>query len=241
MKLSYILRYLVPWKGIFLVLFLGLSFYTVYLLINFPELVSNETVRETIIISLVTGLFGSFLYTFLLWILKPSFIISDKIALTKVKRKKVINTSKKGPEANKIIEIDVDKYTIKVINNSWFFDLHDIKITLLEIHEYPNAENGDKYNTKSLALSLLRDNLNIMPRRSEGGIFKNRNASFAQLFGTEENLGEIFRSKASLEFQIYARHSLSGFAKIQKKKYRLQSCIVNGKFAHGDNFDILNH
>lgn len=217
-------KYLIPWKVIALIGILFLSFITIYILINFPKFIENDVLRESVIIGITTSIIGSSIYTFLLWLLKPSFIISNQIAVSSDPNH-IRNT-------NKI-------FVFKVINNSWFFDVQDVNVKLYSVKEYPNDENGEKYNTKRHEVPLVRDKLNIIPSRTSDSWFTNRNAAYAQLFGTEEDLHKILGDQKSLEFQIYAKHSLSGFATISVKKYKLSRCVRKGMFAHGDKFDIL--
>lgn len=224
MTLGYILRYMIPFKLFAFLVLIGGLLTTVIILLENPTLIQNEVLRDSIIFGSITGLFGSIIFTLMLWLLKPAFIICKEIAHTT------------NP---KYLHNEGYVYVFKIINNSWLFDVLDVKVILSKVERFPNDPNGEKFNTRHYNLDLIRSDRTYISSRIKSMIFNTGKASYAQLFATEENLHEIFDDNKTLELQIYAKHSLSGFAKIQTRRFKLERCIKPGMFAHGDNFNIL--
>ncbi len=61
-----------------------------------------------------------------------------------------------------------------------------------------------------------------------------KNAKFAQIFHTYENLNEVWTKDSQyLEFKLLARHGLSSYFKLQVKRYTDRNVMKLGNFKYG--------
>lgn len=64
---------------------------------------------------------------------------------------------------------------------------------------------------------------------------------YAVQFFTQEDCRTILDSNEKyIQFQITAKHSLTGFSKVRTMKYAHVSKVENGSFLSGNSFEIVN-
>jgi len=190
------------------IIFIGLIILDYYA-ISSTSSFGGSDFRNSIIIGSTTGIITSLVFSLILLLLKPSIRISDNIA-----------------------KFD-GKYVLKMTNNSWFFDLLDVHVSLI-YEEHFHVDNG--INVRTTEVKLKRNEFMYIP----GRFWERDTAGFAQLFMTEERLEERIAENSNMYvLQVYARHSFSNFCKIKRKKYLTPDCIKDGKFKRGDNFGIF--
>lgn len=223
MGFKHFFRYIIPWKVITIIAIYLLAVYVTYRAIIDVDWIANELFRDSIVIGLSTSLIGSLIFLLILWMLKPSIVISKKIA-------------------HDVYLEDMEAlYIFKIINNSWFYSVLDCKVTLYKVWERPNDENSSKVNTRREKIDLIKEHKNFIPPRLSPTSLLNRSAEYAQWFFCEEDLSAVFNDDKKLQLEVYAKHSLSGFSKIHRRNYNMSRCIQKGLFAHGDNFNIFEH
>lgn len=229
-------KHWIPWRTLFFMLITVACIGVIYYSITNPNKFTNELYRDAIVIGLSTSMIGSLLFMSLLWVLKPNFIISDFICHTTRKAdKKSIKTSETGEEVETIEQVDEDLFLIKVVNNSFFWDAVEINVNLLSKEKIQVGINDDKSDTKIRLIPMKKSSMHVIPCIT---INNRKEAPFAQIFATSENLYEIFEQGKTLMFEIYAKHSLSGFSKIRYKNYNKSECVQKTDFEHGYNLGL---
>ncbi|MEX2574899.1 MAG: hypothetical protein WD317_11405 [Balneolaceae bacterium] len=168
---------------------------------------------DALLVAVLTSVIGSIAFFVLLWMLKPNIGISNQIA------------HYNGSD-------DQDIYLFKIINKSWFFCLYNIEVSLSLVRK-ETVEGG--INSRFDPLLIKKNRITQIPNlRSNGD-----DAFFAQILTSKERLSLLLSSNDRyLELQIMARHALSGFSKVFTKRYHTPSCVVRGKFVHGNDFSI---
>ncbi len=172
------------------------------------ELVANDWVIE-----IFGGIFTSIVFLLMMRCLKPDIKISKNIA-----------------DYN-------GKFSVKIYNNSSFFDAIDLKVELCMIEPY-GAPGGQ--NIRITPIILKSDKSMILPHlRSSMG---KDNAQYAWQINVKNDLRKIWdegSEGARLEFSISAKHGLSGFTKVLVEVYNdRESVIEKGKFKFGKSMEI---
>ncbi|MDO5971476.1 hypothetical protein Q4Q35_16840 [Flavivirga aquimarina] len=168
-------------------------------------------------IGVLASFIGSFVLVLSLFLFqKPKFKIAKKIAY--------LDTDQYGDDLK-------GSYLIKVINKS-FFVSYDLNANLESLTIY-HVENGS--NNRSVDLKIVDRSTNYLAGKH---LFKNTGKS-AFLFRTTEDLSGILgASDTKLRFTLIARNGFSGLTKIFRKEFNTVSCIKNGHYGFGKNFDI---
>ncbi len=164
----------------------------------------------------VTSVFASLFFYLFLWLLKPNLRLSPVICHQKLMTR----------------DGEKEVYGFKVINDTLFHKVIDVKVELLLLEDV-NTAGGTNVFLQSL--KLRKDQIwYIKSKQSK------EKGAFAFVFYTEENLGAIWtKEHQRIQVQLYCKHSLSGFSKVfAETYYTKKSCIYNGKFKFGDSFNI---
>lgn len=126
-------------------------------------------------------------------------------------------------------------YVIKFINRS-FISAYDISLELYLVQTFAAPPAGNT-NNRYTSLSFKLPNISHLPARP---LFKNKTATHAIRFKTQEQLLELLTNPANaVEVRIKLKHGLSGLSKVYGYQYCDTSEIKEGKFAHGNSFDII--
>ena len=175
-----------------------------------------EILYNNLVIGFFASLFGSILFLFGLWMLKPRLEIASKIAVNQWKGDKC--------------------YWIKVINKTKFFKIIDIQSRLMILSE-SNVEGGTNVVYKDI--DLIEDRIWYIPSITSSDARKNATYSF--IFRTTEDIDQIWSSdNEKLQVELMCKHSFSGFSRVFRKTYFLKrSSIVEGNYRFGNSFDIL--
>lgn len=184
-----------------------------------------------IYIGTVTGIISSAVFLFLLWNLKPKFKISDKISLQTA----VLNGE------------NVDLYFFKIINRSLFFKVYDIYVEVKICNPVKNI-NGSNYDFTAIEIPFNRYNsLNRFNFRHYlqdllcGQKTLSSRSDYALRFFTKHDLiSELKDHSSSIHFQVIAKHSLTGFTRVQTMKYHHVLKIEKGSFLTGNSFKIVD-
>lgn len=178
----------------------------------------KDFIIEALLFGIVTSVIGSIAFIILLWMLKPSIKISNSIARTK--------------QSDKETGEEKDIYLFKIVNNSWFFSLYNLEVSLFVVRK-ETVEGG--INSRFDRLNIKKEKITRIPNKSSD----KSDAFYAQILTSSEPLYSHLRRKDNyIELQIMARHALSGFSKVFTQPFHTQSCVSEGEFAHGDNFSI---
>lgn len=164
----------------------------------------------------IASIFSSVLFYLFLWALKPSIRLSPVICHQKLETR----------------EGEIAAYGFKVINDTPFHRVIDVKIELLLLEDV-NTAGGTNVFLQSL--KLRKDQVwHIKSKQA-----KERGA-FAYVFFTEEDLETSWTKHHQwIQVQLFCKHALSGFSKVFIQTYYTKnSCIFNGKLKFGDSFKI---
>lgn len=223
MSLKYFFGHVVPYKTLLFFFILWLSFKygflnTIFIAENDPEM------TLAIKIGVVTSLIGSSIFLMLLAILKPSFAISKNIALSP-------SNHYPGQES----------YTFKVINKSWFFHANEVNIRVTYLRDYSSHPTRDKRNLIREELKVIKPRLSFIPRRLNMGYLKTdpHCEQCGVLKTADSNITQLLNGSGVIEIEVIAKHSLSGFTGMSKKRYFNSQSIKKGTFEPGDTFNIL--
>ncbi len=183
-----------------------------------------------VITSLITGVSSSIVFLFLLWNLKPKFKISDKICCEE--------TEHNGRR--------VRLYLFKVINKSCFFKVYDVKVVA---HAVTPQKNFNGSNTILSAIPIQFNAISMIQTFNVKHYFQDilrgmgtltGRTDYAIKFFTITDCKTILRTNEKhIQFQITAKHSLTGFSKVETMKYSHVLKIENGSFLSGNSFAIV--
>lgn len=185
---------------------------------------------KDIVEGIVTGVVSSVIFLYLLWNLKPNFSIGDKISCEK---------------ANLNGEI-VDLYFFKIINRSLFFKVYDVKVLAKVCTPVKNI-NGS--NSDHSIINIPYNTYQSVSRFNYRHYFQDfiwgestleGQSNYALRFFTTHNLRKILENEnKSINFEVIARHSLTGFTRVQEMKFHHKTKIENGSFLTGNSFKIV--
>lgn len=156
---------------------------------------------------------------FLLFALKPKFTIVPLIA----------------KNDSPFDDTDEISYSFKVINKS-IFDAYDVEARLNSF-KITQGENGivNKIYTK---IELKTSKVNHIPRNI---LFNPKYANNCVQFFTYSDLSELMKKNdIHIQFQITAKHSLSGLSNIFTYEYVTKGTIIEGKFKEGNNRNVID-
>ena len=167
---------------------------------------------ENLIIGAIGSLVASTLFLLLMYLLRPKFGLSSKIAKVEHSTGRV--------------------YALKVINLGRR-DAVSIKAEFLMLDPYP-VEGG--YVNSILEVKLVKNEVFLLSP------IKGRVKGFGQVyeFITTEDLESEWDKypKAQLMFRVRAQDSLSGFLKVFRADHYTRDDIVAGRFARGASMNI---
>lgn len=166
-----------------------------------------------ILIGVLSSVVSSFVFLFLMFMMRPKLIISELIAKT------VID----GRTA----------FVIKIVNPSWW-RLYDIHAELVHI-KLENASGGQNVHLKRMRLV----NCHLWSINSVHSWRADINAEYAALYVCLEDLEVLWTNDTMIEFRIIAKYSFSGFSRVMRRRfYRSQSSIREGAFKFGNSLEI---
>jgi len=167
---------------------------------------------RSVIVGLLSSIVASFLFLFLMLMMRPRLAISESIARVTFDGKKA--------------------FIIKIINKSWW-RLYDLHAEFAHI-KLRNATGGQ--NVYLTRLKLL--NNHVWCINSVHG-WRDNNAEYAMLFVCLDDLDTLWTNDTMIEFRVMAKHSLSGFNRLMKRRfYKSQSSIRDGSFKFGNSLEI---
>jgi len=183
---------------------------------------------QDILNGVVPGVIASAIFLFILFLLKPKIVISDKIA----SHYRIINGNKHHV------------YLFKIINKSLFFKVYDLKVNAYVCENIQNVNGVDtKYsditlkgvdqwvlnslNFKHILQNLLRKEKTLQSR-----------CDYAAQFATFDNIATLLQNNSYISVQVLAKHSLTGFSRVKIMKYQHPSKIIKGTFLSGNSCKI---
>lgn len=169
---------------------------------------------DAVLIGIITSIFGSGSFLLILWLFKPRLKLSPNIAHFEHR-------------------VEGEIWALKIINPSKFFSLFDVSISLYSISDY-NVYGGK--NGHLSKIELKKDKIEFIPTLKSKE--KDKDAKFARLLFTSCDLKGVLEKEESILLHVKACHELSGFSKVFQREYFSKSIIQEGKFSHGDSFDI---
>lgn len=178
--------------------------------------------QSPIVSSILTGIISSGVFLVVLSRLKPSLRISTSICFDK----------------------ENNKYLFKIINKSPFFKVFDISVKLYSIEIVPTY-NGENYKMEPVKLTL--DHIKAIQRLNCSHYFQDyfckdkrleTRTDYAAIFSTSVDLMPLLQQKSFIRFQVYAKHTLTGFGRIFNYDYKHSGNIVDGSFLSGNTFKI---
>jgi len=170
-------------------------------------------VAQNILLGSLASLVSSFVFMYFIYGIRPNIKISDRIS-------------------THINDKNIREYTFKIINKTRH-DIIDVKLTISVVI------------IESIMGGVTHYNQHINLRRSE--FFKinkynkkDQDAQWALRFGTEDDIMSIWNegNGGYIVVRIYARHSLSGFAKVFEKRYYVKSMIIEGAHGFGEDMSV---
>ena len=181
-------------------------------------------------IRVLCGLISSIIFLIIIFSLRPKIKIAPEICKTLDK------------------DSNTFKYFIKIINSSKFFKVIDINAELTRMIPSPSPkckENSDKKkvggnNLRLQKLILKHNHVWYLTKKSK----KSEHATYAYIFMVTENVEQTWENDKGdfLHFKIVARHGFSGFPKVITRHYIDKgSCIIEGRYAFGNTFDIIKN
>jgi len=184
---------------------------------------------NNIIQGIISGVISSGIFLFILFLLKPWIIISDKIASKYV--------TIKGKETH--------VYVFKIINKSLFFKVYDIKVNAFICENIPNI-NGMNVNFRDIELKgadqWILNRLNfrhLFQNILKGEKTLQSRCDYACQFFSSENLATLLDNNSYISIQVLAKHSLTGFSRVKIMKYHHHAKIVKGTYLSGNSCKIV--
>ncbi|MDX3913755.1 MAG: hypothetical protein QHC79_09465 [Pseudosphingobacterium sp.] len=179
---------------------------------------------QTLYVSIITGVISSAVFLFILSRLKPKVIISNEVA------------ERVGSGSSTFI--------FKILNKSCFFKVYDVSIRVYSTKIIPSI-NGD--DIERIEISVRKDYQRVIDRFNPRHYWQNSilgkkrlrsHTNYAAQFSTTVNLNDIIAQGRTVEMEVYAKHSLTGFSKIFSVEYKHANNIVKGSFRSGNSFII---
>jgi len=177
-----------------------------------------------ILASIISGFVSSGIFLFTLSLFKPSIGICKSIAY---------DTKNK-------------KYLLKIINKSLFYKIYDVTVRLHSI-EIVQTLNGENFKVEPIRFKLntIKSVSRLNYKHLWQDLFHGENrlkgrTDYAAVFSTETDLKNLLIQKKSIRFEVYARHTLTGFAKIFTYDYKHSGNIIDGTFLSGNSCIIKN-
>lgn len=171
--------------------------------------------QNNFIVTIITGVISSFLFIYLLlWILRPKFIIADKICY------------KKDKAGNRF-------FFFKIVNKS-IFSLYNVEIKLHE--RVPYIVDSARVNHQMNLITLSTEKIYCIPRfRSEKGY-----GEHAILIRTFDDISENINQK-NLDYQltVSGKHGLSNITRVIFKRFSNKKCLHDGEFKFGSKTDVI--
>ena len=183
------------------------------------EEIITKFVMEDFIFNVTCSIVASFIFIFsLLIFLKPKFDIVPLIA------------KNDSPFDN----VNSMCYSFKIINKS-FFGAYDI-VARTNYYYIRQGENGI-VNKVFSKIELKTNKINYVP----GFIpFKKNYGDNCIQFFTYEDLSDAMKiSSTHIQFQITAKHSLTGLNNIFTYEFVNKNAIIEGKFKEGNRKEII--
>lgn len=179
----------------------------------------SKFVLADFVFSVTCSMIASFIFIFvLLLFLKPKFEIVPLIA------------KNDSPFDN----VDDVCYSFKIINKS-FFGAYDIEARI-NYYFIRQGENGI-VNKVFSKIDLKTNKINFIPGWKP---FKKDYGNNCVQFFTYEELSKAMNSSTThIQFQITARHSLTGLNNIFSHEFVNKSAIMDGKFKEGNFKEVI--
>src|SRR5690606_22749720 len=183
--------------------------------------IENFVITYPILLSVISGIVSSAIFLFVLSRLKPSIRICNRIAY--------------DPKTG--------KYLLKIINRSLFFKIYDINVNLSSICIVQTL-NGE--NVKIQPIKLTLSSIRAMQRFNWKHLFQNEihkenrlrsRTDYAAIFSSKEDLRAIIENQNFIRFEVYAKHTLTGFARIFTYDYKHSGNIIDGTYLSGNTFN----
>lgn len=170
------------------------------------------------IFNITCSFVASFIFIFsLLWFLRPKFEIVPYIA----------KNDSPFDDTNKIC------YSFKIINKS-LFGAYDI-IASANYYKVVQGENGI-INKVFSKIELKTNKVNFVP----GFRFKKEYGNNCVQFFTYEDLQKAMNNNSThIQYQITAKHSLTGLSNIFTYEFTNRGTIIEGKFKEGNFKEII--
>ncbi len=177
----------------------------------------------------VPGVVASAIFLFILFMLKPKIVISDKIA----SHYRIINGTKHHV------------YLFKIINKSLFFKVYDLKANAFVCE---NIQNVNGVDTKYTDITLKGVDQWVLNSLNFRHILQNflrkdktlqSRCDYAAQFVTFDNVATLLQNNSYISLQILAKHSLTGFSRVKIMKYQHHSKIEKGAFLSGNSCKIV--
>lgn len=187
---------------------------------------------DQLINGVITGLITSFIFLFCLWNLKPSFTISKNICREKAQ----------------LNGVDTILFYFKIINNSIFFKVYEVKVKAFLSKEINNLNGSDTVitqvpiNFNSLAMVHPFNIKHWGQTWILGDKDLKSRTNYAAQFFTQVDLKQLLNENGqTLSFQVMAKHSLTGYSIVQTMTYRSKLRVENGKFLCGNSCKIVDN
>lgn len=175
----------------------------------------EDFLQNNIIGGIIISIFSSFLFIYLLlWILRPKFIIADKICYQNDK------------EGNKF-------FFFKIVNKS-MFSLYNVEIKLHE--RVPYIVDTAKVNHQMNIKKLSTEKIYCIPKfKKEKGY-----GEHAILIRTFNDISENINEK-NLDYQltVSGKHGLSNITRVVFQRFTNSRCLHDGDFKFGSKTDLV--
>lgn len=174
-----------------------------------------KSFHENIIGRILISVLSSFLFIYLLlWLLRPKFIIAEKICF-------------KTDEKEQLF------FFFKIVNKS-MFSLYNVEIKLHE--RVPYIVDTTKVNHQMNLKKLSTEKIFCIPQaRREKGY-----GEHAILIRTFDNISENIHEK-NLDYQltVSGKHGLSNITRVVFKRFNHENCLYGGEFKFGSKTDVI--
>lgn len=186
-----------------------------------PSLIPSDAT----VANLLTGLYSSAIFLFVLTLLKPRIKICDKIA------HKHDETADEGKKHH---------YSFKVVNKSLFFKVYDMQVRTW-VSKIEPSTNADDISYEKI--ELVKDYQWVINRLYVGHLFQQlihgdtrleNRTDYAAQFGSYSDISQCITNGSYVTIEIIAKHSLTGFSRVISKKYKHSSDIITGHFYSGN-------
>jgi hypothetical protein len=136
-------------------------------------------------------------------------------------------------------------FIFKIVSKSLFFRVYEIKVKAFKC---TNINNVNGYDNQTTPIEIKYNSLSVLERFNYKHYFQDilrsdRNLTsrtdYAAQFFTSEDLRTMIDNNHSVEFQIIAKHSLTGFSRVKTMRYINLYKVKDGKFLSGNSFKIV--